>query len=88
MNTSNDTLMMKEEFHKLNFEIPKASKWHKMDEIHEIEMHSLPEFFKEKYASKTPEIYKEYRNYIINLYRENSTSYLTATSNLNYQISM
>ena len=82
MNHHSDTFS-KEDLIKNSFEIPKASRWYKIDEIHDIEMHSLPEFFKGKYASKTPEIYKEYRNYIINLYRENPSSYLTATSNIN-----
>jgi SWI/SNF related-matrix-associated actin-dependent regulator of chromatin subfamily C len=80
MNQHSSDNISKEENNKHSFEIPKASKWFKMEEIHEIEMHSLPEFFKGKYASKTPEIYKEYRNYIMNLFRENPNSYLTATS--------
>jgi hypothetical protein len=63
--------------------IPSCSQWFKMDEIHELEMKALPEFFCNKYPSKTPEVYREYRNYIINLYRENTTTYLTATSKLN-----
>jgi hypothetical protein len=46
--------------------IPSCAQWFKFDEIHEIEMRALPEFFCGKYSSKTPEIYKEYRNYIIN----------------------
>lgn len=60
--------------------LPTCSQWFSLDTIHEIEMKSLPEFFCSKYPSKTPEIYKEYRNYIINLYRENSNAYLTSTS--------
>jgi hypothetical protein len=59
--------------------IPSCAQWFKFDEIHEIEMKALPEFFCGKYPSKTPDIYKQYRNYIINLYRENSNSYLTST---------
>jgi hypothetical protein len=62
--------------------IPSCSQWFKMDEIHELEMKALPEFFCNKYPSKTPEVYREYRNYIINLYRENTSTYLTATSKL------
>jgi hypothetical protein len=59
--------------------IPSCAQWFKFDEIHEIEMKAMPEFFCGKYPSKTPDIYKQYRNYIINLYRENSNSYLTST---------
>jgi len=59
--------------------LPSSAQWFKFDEIHELEMKALPEYFCAKYPSKTPQIYKEYRNFIINLYRENSNSYLTAT---------
>ena len=62
--------------------LPTCAQWFKFDEIHEIEMKALPEFFSGKFPSKNPEIYKEYRNFIINLYRENTNSFLTATSNL------
>jgi hypothetical protein len=61
--------------------LPSCSQWFRIDDIHELEMKALPEFFCSKYPSKTPEVYKEYRNYILNLYRENPYSYLTATSN-------
>ena len=60
--------------------IPISSSWFDFDEINEIEKNSLPEFFNNQYPSKTPEIYKSYRNFIINLYRENPTKYLTATT--------
>ena len=60
--------------------IPESAKWFKMDEIHEIEKKSLPEFFNGKYQSKTPEIYKKYRNFIINLFRQNPSIYLTGTA--------
>lgn len=60
--------------------IPSCSQWFKFDEIHEIEQKALPEFFCGKFPGKTPEVYKDYRNYIINLYRENLNTYLTATS--------
>ena len=45
--------------------IPETAKWFNMEEIHDIEKISLPEFFNGKYPSKTPEIYKKYRNFII-----------------------
>ena len=60
--------------------IPDSAKWFNMEEIHDIEKASLPEFFNGKYPSKTPEIYKKYRNFIINLYRQNPVVYLTATA--------
>ena len=60
--------------------LPISSTWFNMDNIHEIEIKSLPEFFCGKYPSKTPKIYKNYRNFIINLYRENSTMYLSSNT--------
>ena len=60
--------------------LPISSGWFNFDNIHEIEIKSLPEFFCGKYPSKTPEIYKTYRNFIINLYRENSAMYLTSST--------
>ena len=57
---------------------PISSSWFNMDNIHEIEMKSLPEFFVGKYPTKTPKIYKDYRNFIINLYRENPSMYLSS----------
>jgi hypothetical protein len=60
-----------------NIYLPISASWFNIDNIHEIEIKSLPEFFCGKYPSKTPQIYKNYRNFIINLYRENSTKYLS-----------
>ena len=61
-----------------NIYLPISASWFNMDNIHEIEMKSLPEFFVGKYPTKTPKIYKTYRNFIINLYRENPSMYLTS----------
>jgi hypothetical protein len=66
---------------KQNIIVPSCSSWFKFDEIHEIETRSLPEYFCGKYPSKNPETYRESRNFIINLYRENPNSYLTSTGN-------
>ena len=60
--------------------IPISSSWFDIDKINEIEVNSLPEFFNNQYPSKTPEVYKNYRNFIINLYREDPNKYLTATT--------
>eukprot|EP01017_Pseudomicrothorax_dubius_P044499 TRINITY_DN7528_c0_g2_i1.p1 TRINITY_DN7528_c0_g2~~TRINITY_DN7528_c0_g2_i1.p1 ORF type:complete len:700 (-),score=187.52 TRINITY_DN7528_c0_g2_i1:94-2193(-) len=59
--------------------IPSSAAWFKMDEIHPIERESLPEFFMNK-PSKTPELYKKYRNFMINLYRQNPRTFLTSTT--------
>lgn len=63
---------------------PGCSQWFKYDDIHEMEIKANPEFFSGKYPSKTPEVYKEYRNYIINLFRDNANTYLSSTSNYFY----
>lgn len=60
--------------------IPSCAHWFDINEIHQIEKDSLPEFFNSLRPSKTPEIYKKYRNYIIELYRQNPRSYLTQTA--------
>ena len=61
-------------------QIPETAKWFNLEDINEIEKVSLPEFFNGQYPSKTPEIYKKYRNFIINLYRQSPSIYLTATA--------
>lgn len=60
--------------------IPSCAHWFDQNEIHQIERESLPEFFNSLRPSKTPDIYKKYRNYIIELYRQNPRSYLTQTA--------
>ena len=60
--------------------LPSCSSWFNFDNINEIEINALPEFFCGKFPSKTKEIYKNYRNFIINLYRENPKKYLTSTT--------
>jgi hypothetical protein len=62
-------------------EVPSnAAEWFTLDGIHQIEKDSMPEFFNGKYPSKTPQIYKEYRNFMVQLYRQNPIAYLSATS--------
>ncbi|RLV87744.1 SWI/SNF complex subunit SWI3 [Meyerozyma sp. JA9] len=60
--------------------MPSYSRWFKMKSIHPIEKESLPEFFKSKHPSKSPTIYLNYRNFMINSYRLNPNEYLTLTS--------
>jgi SWI/SNF related-matrix-associated actin-dependent regulator of chromatin subfamily C len=59
--------------------VPSHSSWFNIDDIHEIERRGLPEFFDGKHPGKTPEIYKKYRNFMINSYRKDPSTYLTAT---------
>ncbi|EOR04766.1 hypothetical protein E3P89_01822 [Wallemia ichthyophaga] len=60
--------------------IPSYSSWFKFGQINAIEKRSLPEFFNNRNRSKTPTIYKEYRDFIINTYRLNPSEYLTFTA--------
>jgi len=57
-----------------------AAAWFSLDEIHQVERDALPEFFNGRFPSKTPAVYKEYRNFMILLYRQYPATYLTATS--------
>ncbi|EFA83436.1 myb domain-containing protein [Heterostelium album PN500] len=61
------------------FPIPQCS-WFKMNEIHDIERIQMNEFFNGRSPSKTPEIYKEYRDFMINTYQQNPYQYLTLTA--------
>jgi hypothetical protein len=58
---------------------PTCSSWFDINGIHQIERDAMVEFFSGK-PSKTPQIYKSYRNHIIKLYKEDSKTYLTATA--------
>lgn len=60
--------------------VPSYSTWFDMGQIHPIERRSLPEFFNNKNRSKTPSIYKDYRDFMINTYRLNPSEYLTFTA--------
>lgn len=67
---------------KQNFEIiiPSYSAWFDFSSIHEVEKKSLPEFFNSRNRSKTPSIYKDFRDFMINTYRLNPVEYLTVTA--------
>lgn len=60
--------------------IPSCAAWFDPSSIHQIEIDSMTEFFNGKYPSKTPQVYMTYRNYIIKLYRDKPTTYLSATN--------
>ncbi|CAH1757508.1 8897_t:CDS:2 [Entrophospora sp. SA101] len=60
--------------------IPSYSAWFNFNRIHEIEKEAMIEYFNNKNKTKTPEIYKEYRNFIINTYRLNPREYLSVTA--------
>lgn len=58
--------------------VPSCASWFDLNGIHQLEREALPEFFTGK-QSKTPQVYKNYRNHIVRLYREDPKTYLTAT---------
>ena len=60
--------------------IPSYAAWFDMQQIHQIEEKSNPEFFNGRNRSKTPNIYKDYRDFMINTYRLNPVEYLTVTA--------
>ncbi|KAF7722166.1 hypothetical protein EC973_003644 [Apophysomyces ossiformis] len=60
--------------------IPSYCAWFDITTINEIERQSVPEFFNNKNKSKTPTVYKDYRDFMINTYRTNPLEYLTITA--------
>lgn len=58
---------------------PPYATWFKLHTIHEIERRSLIEFFSGLSPSKTAEIYKEMRNFMVLTWRQKSQQYLSAT---------
>lgn len=60
--------------------IPSYSAWFDMSKIHPVEKRALPEFFNSRNRSKTPAIYKDYRDFMINTYRLRPAEYLTLTA--------
>jgi len=60
--------------------LPSYSMWFDMTEIHGIEKKSLPEWFNGRNRSKTPQTYKDCRDFMVNTYRLNPPEYLTFTA--------
>lgn len=60
--------------------LPSYSTWFDMNTINNIEKKALPEFFNSRNRSKTPHVYKDYRDFMINTYRLNPSEYLTVTA--------
>ncbi|KAI8372702.1 SWIRM domain-containing protein [Radiomyces spectabilis] len=60
--------------------IPSYAAWFEMEKVHSIEKQALPEFFNHRNRSKTPAVYKDYRDFMINTYRLNPLEYLTVTA--------
>jgi SWI/SNF related-matrix-associated actin-dependent regulator of chromatin subfamily C len=60
--------------------IPSYATWFDMRYIDFRERKALPEFFNERNRSKTPAVYRDYRDFMINTYRLNPDEYLTVTA--------
>lgn len=60
--------------------IPSYAAWFDITTVNPIESKALPEFFNDRNKSKTPTVYKEYRDFMINTYRMNPIEYLTITA--------
>ena len=60
--------------------IPSYAAWFDMTQTHPIERKSLPEFFNGRNRSKTPAVYKDWRDFMINCYRLKPDEYLTFTA--------
>lgn len=60
--------------------LPSYSSWFDMHQIHPIEKKAMQEFFNGRNRSKTPAVYKDYRDFMINTYRLNPIEYLTVTA--------
>jgi len=60
--------------------LPSYSTWFDMHQIAPVEKKSLPEFFNSRNRSKTPAVYKDYRDFMINTFRLNPIEYLTVTA--------
>ncbi|KAL2014508.1 hypothetical protein VTN00DRAFT_2033 [Thermoascus crustaceus] len=60
--------------------LPSYTSWFDMHTIHPIEKKALAEFFNGRNRSKTPAVYKDYRDFMINTYRLNPVEYLTVTA--------
>ncbi|KAL3638016.1 hypothetical protein CASFOL_018464 [Castilleja foliolosa] len=61
------------------YTIPSCSSWFAWDNIHEVERFSLREFFDGSSVTRSPRIYKEYRDFIISKYRQEPSRKLTFT---------
>ncbi|GAB2289375.1 hypothetical protein Dimus_023682 [Dionaea muscipula] len=61
------------------YTIPLSSGWFAWDSIHDTERIALREFFDGSSFTRTPRIYKEYRDFIINRFREDPSRRLLFT---------
>lgn len=60
--------------------LPSYTTWFDMHSINHLEKKASSEFFNNRNRSKTPAVYKDYRDFMINSYRLNPAEYLTVTA--------
>lgn len=60
--------------------LPSYTSWFDMSTVNDVEKKALPEFFNGRNRSKTPAVYRDYRDFMINTYRLNPIEYLTVTA--------
>lgn len=60
--------------------LPSYSTWFDINTIHSNEKKAFPEFFTGDSRTKSPAVYKDYRDFMINTYRLNPSEYLTFTA--------
>eukprot|EP01103_Thecamoeba_quadrilineata_P001682 TRINITY_DN1152_c0_g1_i2.p1 TRINITY_DN1152_c0_g1~~TRINITY_DN1152_c0_g1_i2.p1 ORF type:complete len:489 (-),score=90.79 TRINITY_DN1152_c0_g1_i2:88-1554(-) len=61
-------------------QLPAQCSWFNPTTIHEVEKRALQEFFNGTSTTKTPETYKQYRDFMILTYKQNPNQYLTQTA--------
>lgn len=62
------------------FPVPSCSSWFNFEEINEIERRALPEFFPVEVSKfKSPEVYREYRDFMIKTFRMRPKEYFSVT---------
>lgn len=60
--------------------IPSFAAWFNFSDIHELEKKALPDFFDDSSRFKTPKVYKDVRDFLVNTYRLSPYEYLTVTA--------
>lgn len=57
--------------------VPSYCAWYHMDVVHDIERRACPDFFNGVHAGRTPKIYRDCRDFMVNHYRRNPRKYLS-----------
>jgi hypothetical protein len=60
--------------------LPASANWFSLSSIHQYERDALPEFFSDADHLRTPQTYKDYRDFMLHAYWQNPSQYLTYTA--------